>query len=48
SMFPSDLHTPIRYPVAKLNDKVVAEEFYTFLKSEKAKDILNSFGFEVR
>ena len=48
SMFPSDLHTPIRYPVAKLNDKVVAEEFYTFLKSEKAKDTLNSFGFEVR
>ncbi|CAK2162273.1 molybdate ABC transporter periplasmic binding protein [Vibrio crassostreae] len=46
--FPSDLHTPIRYPVAKLNDKVVAEEFYTFLKSEKAKDTLNSFGFEVR
>ncbi|MFA0656879.1 molybdate ABC transporter substrate-binding protein [Vibrio sp. 10N.222.49.C12] len=48
STFPSDLHTPIRYPVAKLSDKVVAEEFYTFLKSEKAKDTLNSFGFEVR
>ncbi|WP_061038249.1 molybdate ABC transporter substrate-binding protein [Vibrio coralliirubri] len=48
STFPSNLHTPIRYPVAKLSDKVVAEEFYTFLKSEKAKDTLNSFGFEVR
>ncbi|MCK8079507.1 MULTISPECIES: molybdate ABC transporter substrate-binding protein [unclassified Vibrio] len=48
STFPSELHTPIRYPVAKLSDKVVAEEFYTFLKSEKAKDTLNSFGFEVR
>lgn len=35
--FPSNLHTPIRYPVAKLSDKVVAEEFYTFLKSEKGK-----------
>ena len=46
--FPSNLHTPIRYPVAKLSDKVVAEEFYTFLKSEKAKETLNSFGFEVR
>ncbi|MCG9542282.1 molybdate ABC transporter substrate-binding protein [Vibrio sp. Isolate33] len=46
--FPSDLHTPIRYPVAKMSDKVIAEEFYTFLDSEKAKDILNSFGFEVR
>ncbi|MCC5516640.1 molybdate ABC transporter substrate-binding protein [Vibrio splendidus] len=48
STFPSNLHTPIRYPVAKLSDKVVAEEFYTFLNSEKAKDTLNSFGFEVR
>ncbi|MGF1799870.1 molybdate ABC transporter substrate-binding protein [Vibrio gigantis] len=48
STFPTDLHTPIRYPVAKLSDKVVAEEFYTFLNSEKAKDTLNSFGFEVR
>ncbi|CAK1901847.1 molybdate ABC transporter substrate-binding protein [Vibrio crassostreae] len=46
--FPSDLHTPIRYPVAKMSDKVIAEEFYTFLDTEKAKDILNSFGFEVR
>ncbi|UPR49223.1 molybdate ABC transporter substrate-binding protein [Vibrio cyclitrophicus] len=48
STIPSELHTPIRYPVAKLSDKVVAEEFYTFLKSEKAKETLNSFGFEVR
>ncbi|MFA0112751.1 molybdate ABC transporter substrate-binding protein [Vibrio sp. 10N.261.46.E11] len=48
STFPADLHTPIRYPVAKLSDKVVAEQFYTFLKSEKAKNTLNSFGFEVR
>ncbi|MBO7913896.1 molybdate ABC transporter substrate-binding protein [Vibrio splendidus] len=48
STFPSNLHTPIRYPVAKLSDKVVAEEFYTFLNSEKAKNTLNSFGFEVR
>ena len=48
STFPSDLHTPIRYPVARLSDTVVAEEFYTFLNSEKAKDTLNSFGFEVR
>ncbi|CAV26416.1 MULTISPECIES: molybdate ABC transporter substrate-binding protein [Vibrio] len=48
STFPADLHTPIRYPVARLSDKVVAEEFYTFLKSEKAKNTLNSFGFEVR
>ena len=48
STFPSELHTPIRYPVAKLNDRVVAEQFYTFLNSEKAKDTLNSFGFEVR
>ena len=46
--FPSDLHTSIRYPVAKMSDKVIAEEFYTFLDTEKAKDILNSFGFEVR
>ncbi|MGB1972900.1 MAG: molybdate ABC transporter substrate-binding protein [Vibrio toranzoniae] len=46
--FPAGLHTPIRYPVAKLSDKVVAEQFYTFLKSEKAKDTLNSFGFEAR
>ncbi|MCG9640247.1 molybdate ABC transporter substrate-binding protein [Vibrio sp. Isolate34] len=46
--FPSDSHTPIRYPVAKMSDKVIAEEFYTFLDTEKAKDILNSFGFEVR
>lgn len=46
--FPSDLHTPIRYPVAKMSDKVIAEEFYIFLDTEKAKDILNSFGFEVR
>ncbi|UPR58541.1 molybdate ABC transporter substrate-binding protein [Vibrio sp. ED004] len=46
--FPSDLHTPIRYPVAKMSEKVIAEEFYTFLDTEKAKDILNSFGFEVR
>ncbi|MCX2757276.1 molybdate ABC transporter substrate-binding protein [Vibrio sp. Sgm 22] len=46
--FPSDLHTSIRYPVAKMSDRVSAEEFYTFLNTEKAKDILNSFGFEVR
>ncbi|NOI35249.1 molybdate ABC transporter substrate-binding protein [Vibrio cyclitrophicus] len=48
STFPSDLHTPIRYPVAKLSDKVVAEEFYIFLRSKNAKNTLNSFGFEVR
>ncbi|WP_439146443.1 molybdate ABC transporter substrate-binding protein [Vibrio sp.] len=44
--FPSNLHTPIRYPVAKLNDKSTTNDFYTFLNDEKAKDILNSFGFE--
>ena len=44
--FPSNLHTPIRYPVAKLNDKLTTNDFYTFLNDEKAKDILNSFGFE--
>lgn len=48
SSFPAGLHSPIRYPVAKLSDQVVAQEFYTFLTSEQAKDILNSFGFEVR
>ncbi|CAH7142706.1 molybdate ABC transporter periplasmic binding protein [Vibrio chagasii] len=48
STFPADLHTPIRYPVAKMSDPAVAQEFYTFLSSEQAKDILNSFGFEVR
>jgi molybdate transport system substrate-binding protein len=44
--FPSNLHTPIRYPVAKLNDKLTTNDFYTFLKDEKAKNILNSFGFK--
>lgn len=44
--FPSNLHTPIRYPVAKLNDKLTTNDFYTFLNDEKTKDILNSFGFE--
>lgn len=48
STFPAELHTPIRYPVAKMSDQAVAQDFYTFLTSEKAKDILNSFGFEVR
>ncbi|WP_373945087.1 molybdate ABC transporter substrate-binding protein [Vibrio chagasii] len=48
STFPADLHTPIRYPVAKMSDQAVAQDFYTFLTSEKAKYILNSFGFEVR
>lgn len=48
STFPAELHTPIRYPVAKVSDQAVAQDFYTFLTSEKAKDILNSFGFEVR
>ncbi|WP_299689971.1 molybdate ABC transporter substrate-binding protein [uncultured Vibrio sp.] len=48
SIFPSELHTPIRYPVAKMSDKSVANDFYRFLDSENAKDILNSFGFEVR
>lgn len=48
STFSADLHTPIRYPVAKMSDQAVAQDFYTFLTSEKAKDILNSFGFEVR
>ena len=48
STFPSELHTPIRYPVAKISEQAVAQDFYTFLTSEKAKDILNSFGFEVR
>ncbi|MEZ9565110.1 molybdate ABC transporter substrate-binding protein [Vibrio artabrorum] len=47
STFPSDLHTPIRYPVANLSNKAIAKDFYAFLKSDKAKEILNSFGFKV-
>jgi molybdate transport system substrate-binding protein len=49
-LVPSNLYSPIRQSAVQLSaakDKVAAQAFLTFLKSEKAVAIIRSFGYEL-
>jgi len=39
-------HSEIRYPVAKVSNSKMADNFYAYLNSAEAISILNSFGFK--
>lgn len=43
--FPESSHTPIRYPVAKLNTNESTQAFYTFMQGEFSKSVLERYGF---
>ncbi len=43
--FDDQLHTPIRYPMATLNDKHASNAFKEFLNTPKAREVLASYGF---
>jgi molybdate transport system substrate-binding protein len=43
--FSSELHSPIVYPLAKLNNSEAVMAFSTFLNSENAKQIFIQYGF---
>ncbi|MEF1227403.1 molybdate ABC transporter substrate-binding protein [Vibrio fortis] len=43
--FPESSHTPIRYPVAKLNGNESTQAFYTFMQGEFSKSVLERYGF---
>ncbi len=42
---PQELYSPIKFYIALLKDNKQTKEVYQFFKSEKAKDILNKYGF---
>ena len=47
---PASMYNPIRQAAVQLSgakDKVAAQAFLTFLKSEKAKSVIRSFGYEL-
>lgn len=44
--FSQDSHSAIRYPVAKVSNSKMADNFYAYLNSAEAISILNSFGFK--
>ena len=44
--FSQDSHSEIRYPVAKVSNSKMADNFYAYLNSAEAISILNSFGFK--
>lgn len=49
-MVPSHLYNPIRQTAVQLSaakDKAATQAFLTFLKSEKAKEVIRSFGYEL-
>ena len=43
----AELKKPITYEVGATSDKKLAKEWMDFLKSDKAKDILKEYHFEV-
>ena len=43
--FPESSHTPIRYPVAKLNGNESTQTFYTFMQGGFSKSVLERYGF---
>ena len=43
--FPVSSHTPIRYPVAKLNGSESTQAFYTFMQGGFSKSVLDRYGF---
>ena len=43
--FPASSHTPIRYPVAKLNGNESTQAFYTFMQGGFSKSVLDRYGF---
>lgn len=45
SELPDDSHTPITYPMARLNDKASTASFAQFVLSEQGQSILQSYGF---
>ena len=48
-LVPSELHKPIRQSAVELSvakDQVAAQAFLEFLKSEKARAVMRSFGYE--
>jgi len=42
---PQELYSPIKFYIALLKDNQQTREVYQYFKSEKAKDILNKYGF---
>lgn len=44
----TSLYTPIQQGIAIMNEKKETIEFYNFLFSNKAKNILKSYGYEVK
>lgn len=44
--FNHDYHSTIRYPVAKISNSKMTNNFYAYLKTAEAISILNSFGFK--
>lgn len=45
---PQELYSPIEQQAVLLNDKEDAREFFDFLKSEEAQDIIRKYGYDVR
>ena len=43
--FDDKLHTPIRYPMAMLNDESATQAFGAFLNTPQAKEVLAKYGF---
>ncbi len=43
--FDDKLHTPIRYPMATLNDQDATKAFGEFLKTAQARQVLAKYGF---
>ncbi|WIV12793.1 molybdate ABC transporter substrate-binding protein [Proteiniborus sp. MB09-C3] len=49
-IFPEETHTPIVYPaavVASTKDKEASLEFLQYLRTDKAKEILEKYGFKI-
>ena len=47
-IFPEKSHPPITYPLALIRETDAALSFMTFLKSEKATEIFQEYGFSIR
>ena len=44
-LIPRELHSPIKQQVVLLNNKKAGKEFFNFVKTKKAKEIIKSFGY---